>query len=93
MQELIINDDDFIGFSQSIQYLTQSMEACYTAIINKLRTVCDDGVTEGTFNENLKAYVSALEMMQGQLQFVTEELDRIAKEFISEIDEIDGEIY
>ncbi|MCM1083776.1 MAG: hypothetical protein NC393_09755 [Clostridium sp.] len=93
MYNLIIDDEEFEGFSESIGYLTTSLENRYASIVNKLRLLCTEGVTEGAFHDNLVAYVEALDMMQGQLQFVTEELQRLSAEFIAKIDEIDGAVY
>ena len=93
MQDLIISDEEFKSYSEAIGYLTQSMENAYSSIINQLRIVCETGVTEGNFNDNLSAYISSLEMMQGQMQYITNAMQRMAEEFIAEIDEIDQSIY
>lgn len=93
MYNLIIDDEEFEGFSESIGYLTASLENRYDSIVNKLRLLCTEGVTEGAFHDNLVAYVEALDMMQGQLRFVTEELQRLSTEFITKIDEIDSVVY
>ncbi len=93
MQDLIISDEEFKSYSEAIGYLTQSMENAYSSIINQLRIVCETGVTEGNFHDNLSAYISSLEMMQGQMQYITNAMQRIAEEFIAEIDEIDQSIY
>ena len=91
MQDLIISDEEFKSYSEAIGYLTQSMENAYSSIINQLRIVCETGVTEGNFHDNLSAYISSLEMMQGQMQYIA--MQRMAEEFIAEIDEIDQSIY
>lgn len=93
MYNLIIDDEEFEGFSKSIGYLTTSLEDRYASIVNILRLLCSEGVPEGAFHDNLAAYVEALDMMQGQLQFVTEELQRLSTAFIAKIDEIDSVVY
>lgn len=93
MQDLIVSDEEFEAFSESIGYLTNSLENRYLSIINKLKMLCIEGVTEGSFRDNLVAYAQALENMQGQLYFVTDELQRLSKGFIAKIDEIDKAVY
>lgn len=93
MQNLIVNDQEFVGYAESIEHLNLAMENTFASVIKQLRIVCCDGVTEGDFHDNLLAFIESLEMMQGQMQYFTNAMKKMANEFVAEIDEIDGDIY
>lgn len=93
MYNLIIDDEEFEGFPEAVKEFTTSLEERYAFIVNILRQLCSEGIPEGLFHDNLVAYVEALDMLQGQLQFVTEELRGLSTAFIAKIDEIDSVVY
>ncbi len=93
MQDLIVKDEEFSGYSNRIAGLSDSIEYTYQGVIKQLRRACEEGVTDGAFHDNLLAFIGSLEIMQGQLQYITNAMQRNANEFVEQIDAIDGDIY
>lgn len=93
MENLIIKDEEFINYADSLININNAVENELASLVNILSDVCTKVVTEGDFHKNLEAFVSKLSEMEGELSFLLEIEKTIATDFISEIDEIDNTVY
>lgn len=85
MEALIVHDEEFTDYMEKIDSLNNLIEGAYAGIVNQIRIVCADGITEGTFHDNLTMFLSALDVMQGQLNYLTSRLQVLTSEFLDEI--------
>lgn len=89
MEELIIHDEEFRDYMEKIDSLDNLIEGAYAGIVNQIRIVCADGITEGAFHDNLIMFLSSLDVMQGQLSYLTNRLHALTSEFLEQIEMVD----
>lgn len=88
MEELYVVDEEFQAYSEKISKIDAALEARLAKIISILCKACD-AVSEGDFHTNLCTYVVKLSLMQGQINYLTSELQTSTNNFCSNIEEID----
>lgn len=93
MEDLIIKDEEFLNFADSLININNAIECELESLVNILSKVVTDVVNEGNFHKNLKDFVSKLSEMEDELSFLLEIEKTIATDFISDIDEIDNTVY
>lgn len=93
MEDLIIKDEEFTDYNSTLENIRDSIEGELQKLINILTEVCNDVVTDGNFHTNLEAFVAKMANMKDNLFYVTEVVNNISTDLISDIDEIDETIY
>ena len=93
MQELIVKDEEFSSYKDTLCGIENSIEAEMSTLVKILSSVCDDVVVDGNFHENLVNFVARLSEMKGELSNISRVSDDVASEFVEDIDEIDKSIY
>lgn len=88
MEELYIVDEEFQTYCERISSIDAALEARLSSIMSALCKACD-AVTEGDFHSNLCTYVLKLSTLQGQISYLTYELQTSSNNFCSSIEEID----
>lgn len=89
--ELIISDEEFEAYKIKMKNLSELIENKLALLVKELRIVCYNGITEGNVHDNLRAFVSVLEEMEGQLTFFTEEMGSDAVKFDQQVEMLDCE--
>lgn len=90
---LKIYDDEFYNYKTKINEMAGLLEEKLSSYMYIMQTVCNDGITSGNVHDNLQAYMEAVRLMQGQLLLLSAELGLNIDTFITEVDELDRNLY
>ncbi len=90
---LKINDDEFYTYSTLINEMAGLLEEKISAYMYIMQTVCNDGIISGTVHDNLQEYIEAIKLMEGQLLLLSAEMGLNVDTFITEVDELDKNLY
>lgn len=90
---LKINDDEFYAYKTMISEMAGLLEEKLSAYIYIMQTVCNDGIISGNVHDNLKEYMEAVRLLEGQLFLLSSALGSNIDTFIAEIDELDKNLY
>lgn len=90
---LKIYDDEFYDYKTKINEMAGLLEEKLSSYMHIMQTVCNDGITSGNVHDNLQAYMEAVRLMEGQLLLLGAELGLNVDTFITEVDELDRNLY
>ncbi len=90
---LKINDDEFYSYKTMISEMAGLLEEKLSAYMYIMQTVCNDGIISGNVHDNLKEYMEAVRLLEGQLLLLSSALGLNIDTFITEIDELDKNLY
>lgn len=90
---LKIFDDEFYAYKTMINEMAGLLEEKLSAYMYIMQTVCNDGIISGTVHDNLQEYIEAIKLMEGQLLLLSAELGLNVDTFITEVDELDKNLY
>ena len=90
---LKINDDEFYTYSTLINEMAGLLEEKLSAYMYIMQTVCNDGIISGNVHDNLQEYIEAIRFMEGQLLLLSAEMGLNVDTFITEVDELDANLY
>lgn len=90
---LKINDDEFYAYKTMINEMAGLLEEKLSAYMYIMQKVCNDDITSGNVHDNLQAYLEAVRLMEGQLLMLSSELSSNIDTFITEVDELDINLY
>lgn len=93
MDNLIIKDEEFLNYKDCLSSINESIESELSVLVDILSNVSTEIVKEGDFHTNLESFVTKLSEMKGELSYVLEVEDEMAKDYISQIDEIDKTVF
>ena len=93
MADLIVNDVDYESMSEAYTELGTYFEEIITDYLAVLDNICSDGVTSGNIHDNLVTYKETVSQLSGQIEAALGIASRICTDFVSDIDEADGDLY
>lgn len=93
MIEMKIRDEEIEEIAGHIKGAGQVLNGRLEGLRNCLRNVCDTGVSEGDFHNNLEVYLSLLDSLLAQLDMMTVRCNFETMMYNMEIDRLDGDLY
>lgn len=93
MIEMKIRDEELLDFSCHASAVGRILNSRIENLKNCLQKVCEIGVSEGDFHNNLELYVALLDSLLFELNSKTAVCEINIMSYISTIDHLDGNLY
>lgn len=90
---LVVYDEEFEAFSNTIVSIGKQAEANLKLLIEQLNVVAEAGISEGSVHNNLVTFISALQNMHGQLSSYTNALGQDVINYLNEVEVRDFSFY
>lgn len=93
MDDLIVYDEEYQNYSDTLEGLSVSAEEQLEAYLESLSTVCESVITEGRVANNLKTFLLCAKGMKGITGERITAMRTALANYVSEIDTADEYIY
>lgn len=91
--DLIVKDEEYESIAQSVTAFAERAEYIFTSYINCMTKLGTTGFISGTTSDNIKAYVSSITPLKGDLNSIAECLSSECAKYIADLDEADDFVY
>lgn len=91
--DLIIHDEEYKKFGQLMETMNYISEKHLESLLEVLETVYNDGIKAGHVHDNLGAFIDRLCRMKGQFRIFTESYQKLAYDFITDVEIADKDFY
>lgn len=93
MVDMKIRDEELLDYASEVDSLGKNIDSRIETLKNQLEKACNEGVTNGTFHENLALFIETLSVIQDGLSEKTAILKNTICQYDDDIDSMDGFIY
>lgn len=93
MADLIVNDSDYESIGDAYTTIGTYLEEIITDYLSIIDNICTDGIKCGNIHDNLLLFKQTASLLSGQINAATKIATQICEDFVSDIDEADGDLY
>lgn len=93
MTEMKIRDEEIETLGRNLINLSAQIESRLSKLIKSLLLVCQYGISDGDFHNNLELYISVLESLRYSVLSWSYECNYKIIQFLEQLDQVDGYLY
>ena len=93
MIDMKIRDEELSSYKSDVVSIGELMNARLVGLKEILNDVCENGVEEGEFHNNLLLFADVISGLTDNINVITEAMSTKIDTYLTEIDALDGDIY
>ncbi len=93
MTEMKIRDEEMETLGRNLINLAAQIESRLSKLIQSLSLVCQYGISDGDFHNNLELYISILNSLKYSVYVWASECSNKIIQFLEQLDQVDGDLY